>query len=160
VRNEIKSLDPELPVTQVGTLEQRFDTAVAQPRFRTTLIAIFGVLALVLAIIGIYGVISYSVTQRTHEMGIRLALGAQANGVLKLVLKQGAILGLIGVLVGLVASFALTGLLKNLLFNVSTTDWSTFCGIGVLLIGVALLACYVPARRAAKVDPMVALRCE
>ena len=160
VRNEIKALDPELPVTQVGTLEQRFGTAVAEPRFRTTLIALFAALALVLAIIGIYGVISYSVTQRTHEMGIRLALGAQADGVLKLILKQGAVLAFIGVLIGLGGSFALTGLLKNLLFSVSTTDWQTFCGIAVLLITVALLACYVPARRAAKVDPMVALRYE
>jgi putative ABC transport system permease protein len=160
VRNEIKSLDGELPVSQVGTLEERFAVAVAQPRFRTTLIAIFAALALVLAGVGIYGVISYSVTQRTHEFGIRLALGASPGDVLKLVLKQGAILAVIGVAIGLGASFALTGLLEKLLFNVSATDWATFSAIPLLLTSVALLACYLPARRATKVDPMVALRCE
>ena len=160
VRMELKSLDPELPVTGIGTLEHRFATAVAQPRFRTMLIALFAVLALVLAVVGIYGVISYSVTQRTHEMGIRLALGAQAGGVLKLVLKQGAVLAITGVLAGLGVSFVLTRLLRNLLFNVSATDWQTFGGIAALLVSVALLACYLPARRAAKVEPLVALRYE
>jgi predicted permease len=160
VRNEIRSLDPELPVSEVGTMEQRFATAVALPRFRSTLIALFAVLALVLAVVGIYGVISYSVTRRTHEIGIRLALGAQTGGVLKLVLKEGAALAITGVLIGSGASFALTGLLESFLFNVSATDWSTFGGIAVLLTAVALLACYVPARRAARVDPMVALRYE
>jgi len=160
VRNEIRSLDGELPVAQVGTLEQRFATAVAQPRFRTTLIALFAALALMLAVVGIYGVISYSVTQRTHEIGVRLALGAQTSEVLKLVLKQGAALAVMGVVIGLGASLALTGLLKKLLFNVSTTDWPTFSAIPLLLAAVALLACYLPARRAAQVDPMVALRYE
>jgi len=158
VRNEVGALDPELPVSEVGTLEHRFVTAVAQPRFRSTLIALFAVLALVLAVIGIYGVISYAVTQRTHEMGIRLALGAETGGVLKLILKQGLFLALIGVLIGLGLSLALTGLLRQLLFEVSAADWETFGGSAGLLIAVSLLACYLPARRAAKVDPMVALR--
>ena len=158
VRDEIRMLDGDLPVAQVGTLEQRFEKAVAQPRFRTTLIAIFGLLAVVLAAVGIYGVISYTVSQRTHEMGVRLALGAQTGDVLKLVLKQGAVLSLVGVAIGLSASAALTQLLKSLLFGVSATDLPTFISISLLLTTVALLACYIPARRAAKVDPLVALR--
>ena len=158
VRNEIKSLDSELPVSRVGTLEQHFGAAVAQPRFGATLIALFAALALALAAVGIYGVVSYSVTQRTHELGVRLALGAQPGDVRKLVLKQGAVLAVTGVVIGLSASFALTGLLKKLLFNVSATDWPTFGGIAALLTAVALLACYVPARRATKVDPLTALR--
>jgi putative ABC transport system permease protein len=160
VRNEIKSLDGELPVSQVRTLEDRFDAAVAQPRFRTTLIGLFAALALVLAAVGIYGVISYSMAQRTHEIGVRMALGAQTGDVLKLVLKQGAVLAGGGVLLGLGASFALTGLLKKLLFNVSATDWPTFGAIALLLTAVALLACYIPARRTTKVNPLVALRTE
>ena len=160
VRDEIKSLDPELPVSQAGTLESRFATAVAQPRFRTTLIASFAALALVLAVVGTYGVISYTVTQRTHEIGIRVALGASRKSVLKLVLGQGTALAIAGVLIGLAASFALTGLLRNLLFNVSATDWPTFAGTTLLLSGTALLACYFPARRATRVDPMQALRHE
>ena len=160
VRDEIKSLDPELPVSQVGTLESRFATAVAQPRFRTTLIASFAALALVLAVVGTYGVISYSVTQRTHEIGIRVALGAPRKSVLKLGLGQGTALAIAGVLIGLAGSFALTGLLRNLLFNVSATDWPTFAGTTLLLSATALLACYFPARRATRVDPMQALRHE
>jgi len=160
VRDKIKSLDPELPVSQVGTLESRFARAVAQPRFRTTLIASFAALALVLAVVGTYGVISYSVTQRTHEIGIRVALGAPRKSVLKLVLGQGTALAIAGVLIGLAGSFALTGLLRNLLFNVSATDWPTFAGTTLLLSGTALLACYFPARRATRVDPVQALRHE
>jgi putative ABC transport system permease protein len=160
VRNEIKALDPELPVAGVRTLEDRFAAAVSQPRFRTTLIAIFAALALVLAAVGIYGVIAYSISQRTHEIGVRVALGAQDRDVLKLVLKQGAVLAVSGVAIGLGASLALTGLLKTLLFNVSTTDWPTFSAVPLLLMAVALLACWIPARRAMRVDPMVALRYE
>ena len=160
VRDEINSLDPQLPVSQVGTLESRFATAVAQPRFRTTLIASFAALALALAVVGTYGVISYSVTQRTHEIGIRVALGASRKSVLKLVLGQGTALAVAGVLIGLAGSFALTGLLRNLLFNVSATDWPTLAGTTLLLSGTALLACYFPARRATRVDPMQALRHE
>src|SRR5207237_9432872 len=118
----IKWLDPRLPVAQVGTLWRRFATAVAQPRFRTTLIASFGALALVLAVVGTCGVISYSVTQRTHEIGIRVALGAPRKSVLKLVLGQGTALAFAGVLIGLAGSFALTGVLRNLLFNVRSEE--------------------------------------
>jgi putative ABC transport system permease protein len=117
-------------------------------------------LALVLASVGIYGVISYSVTQRTHEIGIRMALGAQARDVSKLVIREGVALALIGVTIGLAASLALTRLMESLLFEVSTTDQSIFAGVGALLVAVAVLACWIPARRASRVDPMVALRCE
>ncbi len=160
VRNEIKSLDRELPVSRVGTMEQRFATAVAQPRFGATLVALFAALALILASVGIYGVISYSVTQRTHEMGIRIALGARSRDVLRLVVKRGMTLTVIGVAIGLIASFALTRLMKTLLFGVSGTDPLTFIAVSVLLTLVALLAALVPARRATKVDPLVALRHE
>jgi putative ABC transport system permease protein len=160
VRSELKLLDAALPVSQVGTLDERFAAATAQPRFRTALIALFAVLALVLAVVGTYGVLCHLVARRTHEIGIRVALGAQPDEVVKLVLKQGAVLAIAGTLVGLGGSFALTGILRNLLFGVSATDWPTFCGVSGLLIGTALAACYVPARRAMRVDPVVALRYE
>src|SRR5215813_2268836 len=160
VRNEVVSLDPELPVTQVGTLANRLSSSIAQPRFRTLLIAIFGAIALVLASVGIYGVMSYSVAQRTHEIGIRVALGAQGSDVMKNVIGQGMVLTLVGVGIGLVGAFTLTHLMASLLFGVSSTDAITFATTAVLLTGVALGACFVPARRAMRVDPMVALRYE
>ncbi|HKC87732.1 MAG TPA: ABC transporter permease [Blastocatellia bacterium] len=160
VRNEIRSLDPDLPVARVSTLEQHFATAVAPPRFSAMLIAIFAALALILSSVGIYGVISCSVTQRTHEIGVRVALGARSRDVLGLVVGQGMTLAMIGLGVGLGASFALTRLMKTLLFGVSPTDPLTFIVISALLTFVALLACFLPARRAAKVDPMIALRTE
>jgi putative ABC transport system permease protein len=158
VRNEIRSLDRELPVSRVRALEEHFAKAVAQPRFGATLVALFALLALLLASVGIYSVISYSVSQRTHEMGIRIALGARSRDVLRLVVKQAMKLIVIGLGVGLSASFWLTHLMKALLFNVSATDPLTFIMISLLLTVVALLACFVPARRATKVDPMIALR--
>ena len=160
VRGELKALDAELPVSQVGALDTRFAAAAAQPRFRTVLIALFAALALVLAVVGTYGVLRHLVAQRTHEIGIRVALGAQPDEVLRLMLKQGAVLAVAGVLIGLGGSFALTGILRNLLFGVSATDLPTFCGVSGLLTGTALVACYVPARRAMRVDPVVALRYE
>jgi putative ABC transport system permease protein len=159
-RNIVRSVDSEVPLAYIGTMEQRLDTATAQPRFRAKLIALFAALALILACVGIYGVISYSVAQRTHEIGVRLALGAQSRDVLRLVAHQGLKLIFAGVGCGLLASLALTRLMQELLFGVSATDPWTFAAVAALLVSIALLACWIPARRATKVDPMIALRCE
>jgi ABC-type antimicrobial peptide transport system permease subunit len=129
-------------------------------RIAVTFLSAFGMLALALAAIGLYGVMAYSVTARTQEIGIRMALGAQTKDVLKQVLKQGMVLALIGVAVGVAASFALTRLMESLLFSVSATDAMTFALVSLLLMAVALLACYLPARKATKVNLMIALRCE
>ena len=156
----VRSLDRNLPVSSVVTLEQVIADTLWQPRFNLQLIGIFAALAMTLAAIGLYGVMSYSVAQRTREVGLRMALGARRRDVLKLVVGQGMKLALAGVASGLLAAVALTRLMEKLLFEVSATDFSTFALIAVLLTIVALLACWIPARRAAKVDPMVALRCE
>ncbi len=160
VRREVIALDSELPVFNVRTLEETLSRSVAQPRFNTLLLAIFAGLALLLTAIGLYGVMAYSVTQRTRELGIRLALGAQRSNVLSLVIRQGMLLAGIGLGVGTVVAFALTRLMESFLFGVSATDPLTFGGIALLLAVVALAACFIPARRATKVDPMVALRYE
>ena len=158
VTAKIRELDPSLPIAQVSTMDQLLAAATSQPRFRTTLIALFAGLALALATVGIYGVISYSVTQRAHELGTRMALGAQKRDVLRLVLGQGLRLALTGTVIGLAAALPLTRLLKSLLFGVRATDPPTFCVVTLLLVLVSLLACYLPARRAAQIDPMPALR--
>jgi putative ABC transport system permease protein len=160
VRNEVRKIDPDLPLTNVATMEDRLSDAVAQPRFRTTLIALFAVVALILACVGIYGVISYSVTLRTHEIGIRMALGAQAGDVLTMVIRQAIVLAIIGVALGLTASYALTSLMSKLLFGVQPTDPATFVLTAAILSITALLASYLPARRATKIDPLEALRYE
>jgi putative ABC transport system permease protein len=149
-----------LPLYDIATMTQLLDDQMAQTRFSTLLLGIFALLAIVLASVGIYGVISYSVAQRTHEFGIRLALGADHRALLKLVVGQGMTLVLIGVGVGLAAAMALTHLMSSLLYSVSATDPATFAVVSLLLATVALAACYIPARRAMKVDPMVALRYE
>ena len=160
VRHEVKGLDDNLPPFNVVTLAENIDISLFPARFGALLLGGFGLLALVLATVGIYGVMSYSVSQRTHEIGIRMALGAQVNNVLRLVVGQGMVLASIGMAIGLAAAFALTRVVKNLLYGVSATDLATFAVITVLLFVVALLACYLPARRATKVDPLVALRYE
>lgn len=160
IRGVIHSLDPQQPIGEISTMEALLSDSVARARFSASLLTVFSIVALVMAAVGIYGVMSYTVLQRTHEIGIRMALGAQRSDVLKLVLKTGFLLGVIGVAVGLAASFALTRLIKTLLFEVTATDKTTFAVVALVLFVIALVACYVPARRATKVDPLKALRYE
>jgi putative ABC transport system permease protein len=160
VKSQIWSVDKDQPINDVRTMEEIVTQWLAPRRFNLLLLGAFAALALVLASVGIYGVISYAVSQRTREIGVRLALGAQARDILKLIVGQGMVLTLGGVTIGLIASFVLTRWLESLLFSVSATDPLTFILIPVLLIAVALLACWLPARRATKVDPMAALRSE
>ncbi|HEX2488370.1 MAG TPA: FtsX-like permease family protein, partial [Blastocatellia bacterium] len=154
------SIDRDLPIPRMQTVEQNLSTRVAQRRLNMLLLGLFASVALVLAAVGIYGVMNYTVTQRTNEIGIRVALGAQTRDVLRLVVGEGMILALLGVVIGLVMTFAFTRLMASLLFGVSASDPLTFAAIAALLFGVALLACWIPARRATHVDPMVALRYE
>jgi putative ABC transport system permease protein len=160
IKSEVQTINSNVPVSQIETLESLLARRIAPRRFNTWMLGLFAAIALLLAAVGIYGVMSYAVTQRTHEIGIRMALGADTRQVLKLVVHQGMMLVLMGLAVGLAGAFALTRLMSSLLFGVSATDPVTFIAIMTLLAGVAFLACYIPARRAAKVDPMVALRYE
>lgn len=159
-REAIRLLDAGVPLAKVQTLTAVVDDSMTQQRFSVLLLGCFGVLALLLASIGMYGVISYSVMQRTQEIGIRMMLGAQRRSVFQMVLGQGARLGGLGIVIGLVAALGVTRLLAGFLYGVRPTDPSTFAGVALLLLAVALLACYIPARRAMRVDPMVAIRYE
>jgi len=160
VRNELKNLDPDLPMYDVRTMQQRVDESLARRRFSMLLLAVFAGVALTLATVGIYGVMAYLVSQGTREIGIRIALGATQHNILSLIVRQGMALALAGVAIGLAGAFLLTRLIRGLLFGVAATDPVTFVGIALLLALVALLASYIPARRAARVDPLVALRYE
>jgi putative ABC transport system permease protein len=160
LRNEVRALEPNLPTADIGTLAEQVRLSLLPARVTAGLLGVFGLLALVLATVGIYGVVSYSVANRTHEIGIRTALGAQSKDILKLVLREGMVMVAIGVALGLGVAFAATRVISSFLYGVSATDPITFLGVSVLLATVALAACFVPARRAAKVDPTVALRYE
>lgn len=160
IRNQLNAIDRNEPINQVVPMDELFLNLFAWRRYLMLLLGVFAAVALVIATVGIYGVISYAVSQRTHEIGIRMALGAQSSDVLGMVIWRGMSLTLIGVVLGLAAAFALTHVLKNLLFEVSTTDPATFALIALLLVVIALIASYIPARRATKVDPLVALRSE
>jgi predicted permease len=160
VTKEVHALDPNVPVYEVKTMEQLLSDSLARRRFAVVALGLFALVAMILAAVGIYGVISYSVTQRTREIGIRMALGAERGDVLRLIVRQGMLLAVVGVGLGLAGALGVTRLMESLLFGVGATDPLTFTGIAVLLGIVALIACYIPARRATKVDPMVALRYE
>jgi len=160
LRGQIHAVDRDLPVFGETTMTQVAAESMSRRKFTMQLIGLFGILALLLAGVGIYGVIAYSVTQRTREIGIRVALGASRSAILRWVLKQGMILTVVGIAVGLIGAFLLTRLLRSLLFGVAPTDIVTYGALAILLTVVALIACYVPARRATKVDPLIALRYE
>ena len=158
VQQEVLRVDPDLPVARVMTMDRIIGKSIARQNFNMILLGVFGGVALLLAAIGIYGVMSYTVQQRTHEMGIRIALGAGAGPLLRLVVGQGLLLAGIGVAIGLATSFAVTRVMSSLLYGVKATDIATFAAVAVVLSGVAALACYIPARRATRVDPIIALR--
>jgi putative ABC transport system permease protein len=158
VRSAVQQLDPEQPLTDVRTMEQWVDRSLAIRRAPTTLLTIFGAVALLLSAIGIYGVLAYGVTQRVREFGIRQALGANRRSILSLVLGQGLMRVGIGMMLGLAGALALSKYLESMLFGVSSKDVPVFAAVTVVLFAVALLACYIPARRATRIDPMVALR--
>jgi putative ABC transport system permease protein len=160
VRAVVQSLDTNAPVYAVRTVEEVLHRSIATPRFNTLLLGVFAAVALILTMVGLYGVVSCSVSERTQQIGIRVALGAQRSDVLRLIVGQGAILAGSGVAIGLAAAYGLTRLMSSLLFGVESTDPWTFSGVAVLLLCVAVVACYLPARRAMNVDPMVALRSE
>jgi putative ABC transport system permease protein len=160
IRGKVLALDSELPLQRVTTLDRMIANSIRQQRFTSVVLSVFAGVALLLAAAGLYGVISYSVAQRTHELGIRVALGAQVKDVMKLVLRQGMTFVIAGELIGIAGAFALTRLLGGLLFGITPTDAITFIAVTIVLTAVALLACYIPARRATKVDPLVALRYE
>jgi putative ABC transport system permease protein len=160
VRGIIRAVDPDQPLGRIRTMENIASESVAPRRLTMIISGLFAALALLLAMIGLYGVISYSVAQRNHEFGIRMALGAEKGDILQLVVTQGLTLALAGIIVGMVGALALTRVLTSLLFGITPSDPLTFGAVALLLISVTLLACYIPARRATKVDPMVALRYE
>jgi putative ABC transport system permease protein len=159
-RAAIREVDPDLPIFDVKTMTEALSESVAQPRFYAVLLGSFAAIALIIAALGIYGVISYAVSQRTRELGIRIALGAQRERVVRLVIGQGLALTLVGIFIGIAGAFALTRLIASLLFGVAPADPLTFAVVGLLFVAVACIASYLPARRAAAVDPIIAMRAE
>jgi putative ABC transport system permease protein len=160
LRNEIRGIDNDQPVADIRTMDQRLNDSLWQPRFNMLLLTIFAGVAVMLAAIGIYGVVSYNVAQRTSEIGIRVALGAQRTDVLKVIMKHGIILSVIGVAIGLGAAFALTRVLSTLLVGVSSTDLTIFGLVALMLLGITLIGSFIPAHRATKIDPLIALKTE
>ncbi|HTB21011.1 MAG TPA: FtsX-like permease family protein, partial [Bryobacteraceae bacterium] len=160
IRGAIASIDKDQPIFAIATMQELVNSSISPQRITLILLGLFSALALVLAAIGIYGVISYSVAQRTHEIGIRMALGADGGGVLRMILAQGVKIAGAGVGIGIFASFGLTRLMTKLLYSVSAADPVTFAAVAIVLVVVAMLACYIPARRALRVDPIIALRYE
>jgi predicted permease len=160
VRGQVQSLDPNLPLFDVNTLNDHMKLALFPAKVAATVLGVFGMVALMLAAIGVYGITSYAVAQRTHEIGVRLALGAQLSDVLRLVLRQGLKLTIIGAAIGLLGAYVTTRAITSVLYGVSATDTFTFVFVSLLMILVALIASYVPARRATKVEPLIALRNE
>jgi len=158
VRAQIAAVDPDQPVTKIQTVDEIMDSSRSQPRFTLLLLGAFSATALALAVIGIYGVLSYSVAQRQQEFGIRLALGAEQADLLRLVVRQGAVLAIIGIVIGLLAALLLTRLMSTMLYKVGALDLTTFVLAPSVFLLIALLASYLPARRATKVDPIEALR--
>lgn len=160
LRTQLASINKDLPLSQVQTMDQLIEDSVVQERFRTWLVSGFAGLALLLAVIGIYAVISYSVAQQTREIGVRIALGATAGDVSKMVLGHGLRLATAGIAIGLISALGVTRILRSMLYSTSSTDLLSFVLTSAVLLAVALLACYIPALRAARVDPIVALRYE
>jgi len=156
----VQSVDQDARIADIQTVAQTLSDSSAEPRFQTALVGSFAVLGFILAIIGIYGVISYSVVQQTHEIGVRMALGAQRGDILHRILREGMLLAITGIAIGISGALALTRVLRSMLFEIEPTDPVTFVGVAIFLMIAALAACYLPARRATKVDPMVALRHE
>jgi putative ABC transport system permease protein len=159
-RSAVRAIDPDLPIGHLRTMEDWTGLSLAQPRFQSYLFVIFGAIALLLTAVGLYGVIAYSVAQRTQEIGTRMALGAQQANILKLVVGEGMLLAILGAVIGIAGALGISGLLQKLVYEVSPTDPATIAAITVTILCVSLLAAYVPARRAARIDPMTALRNE
>ena len=160
MRAVLKEVDKDQPLQSVATLEDVIGATIAEPRFQGRLLAIFSGLALVLSVIGFYGVLAYSVAERSHEIGIRMALGAEKGAVLGMVLRRTLVLAMAGVVLGAAGAFAVTGVLKNFLFQVTPTDPATFATVAAVLAAAALLAGLLPTQRAARVDPAITLRCQ
>ena len=160
LKSQLAAIDPDLPFGDVDTLQSEIESNVSQPRFRTMLIGVFAMLALILAAVGVYGLISYSVTQRTREIGIRVALGAAPRQVMGPVVREGVILAVIGIAIGLAGAFAAARALSAFLFGVGASDPLTLAAVALIMLLVAMVASYIPSRRALKVDPVIALRAQ